>query len=59
MTLEMPEIDSKGQSVHLCKICSMPFISRCYYSVDACPPQRTYVYVTLSFQKVEISSSLY
>jgi hypothetical protein len=45
MTLEMPEIDSKGQSAHLCfyllNVFYFPVLL--FYSVDACPPQRTYV----------------
>jgi hypothetical protein len=45
MTLEIPEIDSKGQSAHLCfyLLNAFYFPVLLFYSVDACPPQRTYV----------------
>ena len=44
MTLEMPEIDPKGQSAHLCfYLLNAFYFPVLFYSVDACPPQRTYV----------------
>jgi hypothetical protein len=50
MTLEMPEIDSKGQSAHLCfyLLNALNFPVLLFYSVESCPPQRTYVYFLLA-----------
>jgi hypothetical protein len=51
MTLEMPEIDSKGQSAHLCfyRLNAFYFPVILFYSVDACPPQRTYVFLRCDY----------